>query len=89
MMPRRSCTGKPDISQMAANLISAVAGELTCEELSEADRAKNPDAVALGRLGGLRKWQGASSQIIKETKNGNCPKSNNREEEQIAGLIFC
>jgi hypothetical protein len=48
-MPKRSRTGKPDVNQMAANLIDAISGELLAEPPSE----KNPAAVTLGRLGGL------------------------------------
>lgn len=50
-MPKRSRTGKPDVNQMAANLIAAISGELPAEE---PDPTKNPNAVALGRLGGLK-----------------------------------
>jgi hypothetical protein len=50
-MPKRSRTGKPDVNQMAANLIDAIAGDLPAEEQ---DSSKNPNAVALGRLGGLK-----------------------------------
>jgi len=50
-MPKRSRTGKPDVNQMAANLIDAISGNLPLEEL---DSGKNPAAVALGRLGGLK-----------------------------------
>jgi hypothetical protein len=49
-MPKRSRTGKPDVNQMAANLIDAISGELPAEPES----GKNPAAVALGRLGGLK-----------------------------------
>lgn len=51
-----SRTGRPDInqmaSQMASNLIDAISGELP-QEQPETTR-KNPAAVALGRLGGLK-----------------------------------
>jgi hypothetical protein len=50
-MPKRSRTGKPDVNQMAANLIDAITGDLPAEHL---DPSKNPNAVALGRLGGLK-----------------------------------
>ena len=50
-MPKRSRTGKPDVNQMAANLIDAITGELPTEQ---PDPNKNPNAVALGRLGGLK-----------------------------------
>jgi len=51
-MPKRSRTGKPDINQMAANLIDAISGELPAEEPDTT--GKNPNAVALGRLGGFK-----------------------------------
>lgn len=50
-MPKRSRTGKPDVNQMAANLIDAISGELPAEQ---PESGKNPAAVALGRLGGLK-----------------------------------
>jgi hypothetical protein len=50
-MPKRSRTGKPDVNQMASNLIDAISGELPAEQ---PDSGKNPAAVALGRLGGLK-----------------------------------
>jgi hypothetical protein len=50
-MPKRSRTGKPDVNQMAANLIDAISGDLPAEVR---DMTKNPNAVALGRLGGLK-----------------------------------
>jgi hypothetical protein len=50
-MPKRSRTGKPDVKQMAANLIDAISGNLPVEAQ---DSSKNPNAVALGRLGGLK-----------------------------------
>ena len=50
-MPTRSRTGKPDVNQMAANLIDAISGDLPVEKQ---DPSKNPNAVALGRLGGAK-----------------------------------
>jgi hypothetical protein len=50
-MPKRSRTGKPDVNQMAANMIDAISGDLPAEQ---PDPNKNPNAVALGRLGGLK-----------------------------------
>ena len=47
-MLKRSRTGKPDVNQMAANLIDAITGDLP----PEPESGKNPAAVALGRLGG-------------------------------------
>lgn len=50
-MPKRSRTGKPDVNQMASNLIDAISGDLPVEQ---SESGKNPAAVALGRLGGLK-----------------------------------
>jgi hypothetical protein len=50
-MPKRSRTGKPDVNQMASNLIDAITGNLPADQ---SDKGKNPAAVALGRLGGLK-----------------------------------
>ena len=50
-MPKRSRTGKPDVNQMARNLADAIAGRLSEKK---PDEGKNPAAVALGRLGGLK-----------------------------------
>lgn len=51
VMPKRSRTGKPDVNQMAANMIEAIAGDLPAER---PESQKNPAAVALGRMGGLK-----------------------------------
>lgn len=58
-MPKRSRTGKPDVNQMAANLIDAISGELPEEPPSE----KNPAAVALGRLGGLKGGKARAAKL--------------------------
>jgi hypothetical protein len=50
-MPRRSRTGHPDVNQMASNVPQAISGELPVEQ---PDSGKNPAAVALGRLDGLK-----------------------------------
>jgi hypothetical protein len=59
-MPKRSRTGKPDANQMAANLIDAISGELPKEE---PDRTKNPAAVELGRLGGLKGGKARAAKL--------------------------
>src|SRR5271156_3558359 len=51
-MPKRSRTGKPDVNQMAANLIDAVAGDLPAGEQQEL--GKNPVAVALANWADLK-----------------------------------
>jgi hypothetical protein len=59
-MPKRSRTGKPDINQMASNMIDAIAGELPAEE---PETGKNPAAVALGRLGGLKGGKARANKL--------------------------
>ncbi len=59
-MPKRSRTGKPNVNQMAANLIDAISGELRAEE---PESRKNPAAVALGRLGGLKGGKARAAKL--------------------------
>lgn len=59
-MPKRSRTGKPDVNQMASNLIDAIAGDLPAEQ---PESGKNPAAVALGRLGGLKGGKARASKL--------------------------
>jgi hypothetical protein len=64
-MPKRSRTGKPDINQMASNLIDAVSGELPNEEPHS---GKNPAAVALGRLGGLKGGKARAAALSRKRR---------------------
>lgn len=64
-MPKRSRTGKPDVNQMAANLIDAISGDLPKEE---PDRTKNPAAVELGRLGGLKGGKARAAALSKKRR---------------------
>jgi hypothetical protein len=59
-MPNRSRTGKADVNQMAVNLIDAISGDLPKEEV---DRSKNPAAVELGRLGGLKGGKARAAKL--------------------------
>jgi hypothetical protein len=59
-MPKRSRTGKPDVNQMAANLIDAISGDLPEEQ---PDKDKNPAAVALGKLGGLKGGKARAAKL--------------------------
>jgi hypothetical protein len=65
-MPKRSRTGKPDVNQMAANLIDAISGELPLEQ---PDPTKNPNAVALGRLGGLKGGRARAEKLSAEKRS--------------------
>jgi hypothetical protein len=48
---------------MASNLIDAIAGELPAEQQ---ESGKNPAAVALGRLGGLKGGKARATKLTKE-----------------------
>lgn len=52
--------GKSDVNQMAANLIDATSGDLPSEP---SDTGKNPAAVALGRLGGLKGGKARAAKL--------------------------
>ncbi len=47
-----------DVNQIAARIIDAVAGELPAE-----DSGKNPAAVALGKLGGLKGGKARAAKL--------------------------
>jgi hypothetical protein len=64
-MPKRSRTGKPDVNQMAANLIDVISGELPEEEQGG---NKNPAAVALGRLGGLKGGKARAAKLSQKRR---------------------
>ena len=54
-MPNRSSKKKrPDINELAASIVDQATNEDPPEEEVEVDDGKNPAAVALGRLGGLK-----------------------------------
>jgi hypothetical protein len=62
-MPKRS--SKPDVNQIAADILRAATGEpvpLT------AKGTKNPAAVALGRLGGLRGGKARATKLSKSKR---------------------
>lgn len=51
-MPKRSSKGRLDLNQLAKSIVDQATGEISKEEPQEPE--KNPAAVALGRLGGLK-----------------------------------
>jgi hypothetical protein len=65
-MPKRSRIGKLDINQMAANLIDAISGELPTEQ---PESGKNPAAVALGKLGGLKGGKARAAKLSRKKRS--------------------
>lgn len=53
-MPKRSSKGRLDLNQLAASIVAQAAGEIASEKSQAAEPEKNPAAVALGRLGGMK-----------------------------------
>lgn len=51
-MPKRSSTPRWDINQIAANIVASATGQDSVPQAVQPE--KNPAAVALGRLGGLK-----------------------------------
>ena len=52
-MPKRS-SKQPDINQIAAQIVEAATEPRQTASVKKASEKKNPAAVALGRLGGLK-----------------------------------
>jgi hypothetical protein len=50
-MPKRSSKSKQDVNQLAADILAKAIGEFS---ETAATGTKNPAAVALGRMGGLK-----------------------------------
>lgn len=57
-MPKRSSKGEPDINQLAAAIVAKTAGSQT-----KTLPTKNPAAVALGRLGGLKGGKARAAKL--------------------------
>ena len=84
-MPDRSRKRPRDLNKLAASIVDAATdGE---PELSPRDDGKNPAAVALGRLGGLKGGKARAAKLSKEErieiarKAAKARWSKNREQE--------
>ena len=72
-MPKRSRKKKPDHNELAAGVVD----EATSEDESppkkkpdeEAEEGKNPAAVALGRLGGLKGGKARAKKLTKKQRS--------------------
>jgi hypothetical protein len=54
------------VNQMASNMIDAIAGDLPAEQ---PESGKNPAAVALGRLGGLKGGKARAKKLSSKRKS--------------------
>lgn len=64
-MPKRS--SKPDVAQIAHRILGKITGESEPEPVPEEPK-KNPAAVALGRLGGLKGGKARAAKLSKKRK---------------------
>lgn len=60
-MHNRSSNSEPDINQIAANMVSQLSGEPL--------HGRNPAAVALGRLGGLKGGPARAKRLSKARRS--------------------
>lgn len=71
IMPNRSSKKKPrlpDPNQLAFGIVQAIAGETPAEQPAQ-DEGKNPNAVALGRLGGLKGGKARAAKLSKKQRS--------------------
>lgn len=65
-MPKRSSTGRKDLNQLAKSIVDLVTDDQPNQhEQSE----KNPAAVALGRLGGLKGGAARAKKLTAEERS--------------------
>ncbi len=70
-MPKRSSKKKrpTDPSQLAKQIVDEATAEKPQEEPEQADDGKNPAAVALGRLGGLKGGKARAKKLSKKRRS--------------------
>ncbi len=56
-----------DLSQLGLNIVKEATGEI--ESTAKQDSAKNPYAVALGRLGGLKGGKARAKKLTKKQRS--------------------
>ena len=61
-MPKRSSKKKKDINVLASQIVEQSTGEPTPKNIAE-ESQKNPAAVALGRLGGLKGGKARANKL--------------------------
>ena len=69
-MPQRSSKKRPrDANQLAKLVVDIATGEVEDEEDEQPDDGKNPHAVALGRLGGLKGGKARAKKLTAEERS--------------------
>lgn len=67
-MPKRSRKKSDDINELAKSIVDQATEESTPKEPSEEKPEKNPAAVALGRLGGLKGGKARAKKLSPEKR---------------------
>jgi hypothetical protein len=65
-MPKRSSKGRLDLNQLAKSIVDQATGE---EPKQSQEPEKNPAAVALGRLGGLKGGAARAKKLTAEERS--------------------
>ena len=71
-MPKRSSKHQKDAQELARSVLDAVvpdAGDKPSEEPAPEEPQKNPAAVALGRLGGLKGGKARAEKLTKKQRS--------------------
>lgn len=69
-MPKRSSKPKPDVNSIAARIVGEATGDLPKTPTAPpVEPAKNPAAVALGRLGGLVGGKARAASLSKAKRS--------------------
>ena len=71
-MSKRSSKKQKDINELSASIV-----EQTTSELEETSTEKNPNAVALGRLGGLKGGKARAEKLTAEQRKDIAKKAAN------------
>lgn len=70
-MRNRSSNQQKDTQQLARNVLDAIApdAEPVADDAASKEKTKNPAAVALGRLGGLKGGRARADRLTKERRS--------------------
>lgn len=68
-MQKRSRKKKVDLNELAAEVVEQATNENPPEPEPEADDGKNPAAVMLGRLGGLKGGKARAKKMTKKQRS--------------------
>ena len=62
-MPKRSSNIKKDLNKLASSIVDQAIGEASAPIPAPVDEGKNPAAVSLGRLGGLKGGKARAAKL--------------------------